>query len=211
MSAASDSNVTRTRDLDPEDVPKIVSVDDHIIEPPDVWTARIPSKYADVMPRSVRMRGTMNFVGGVFSFEETDDGDEADWWQYEDGRFPLTRLECAVGFDRSEVTVGGITYGYTLESPEALAERLAADVNARAFIVSATPAGATPTAGEVWTVSVNTAGAIVTAAYAAVDGDTQDGVIAALARALNAVGGATFTASTNGASLILANAAAALP
>ena len=47
----------------------------------------------------------MNFVGGVFSFEEDDAGDEADWWQYEDGRYPLTRLECAVGFDRSEVTV----------------------------------------------------------------------------------------------------------
>ena len=100
MNAAADSNVTRTRDLDPDDVPRIVSVDDHIIEPPDVWTSRLPSKYADVMPRSVRMRGTMNFVGGVFSFEETDDGDEADWWQYEDGRYPLTRLECAVGFDR---------------------------------------------------------------------------------------------------------------
>jgi hypothetical protein len=110
MNAAADSNVTRTRDLDPDDVPRIVSVDDHIIEPPDVWTSRLPSKYADVMPRSVRMRGTMNFVGGVFSFEETDDGDEADWWQYEDGRYPLTRLECAVGFDRSEVTVSGITY-----------------------------------------------------------------------------------------------------
>ena len=86
------------------------SIDDHIIEPPNVWTDRIPSKYADVMPRSIRMRGTMNFIGGVFSFEEDDSGDEADWWQYEDGRYPLTRLECAVGFDRSEVTVSGITY-----------------------------------------------------------------------------------------------------
>jgi len=100
----------RVRDLPPNEIPKIVSVDDHIIEPPNVWTDRIPSKYADVMPRSIRMRGTMNFVGGVFSFEEDDAGDEADWWQYEDGRYPLTRLECAVGFDRSEVTVSGITY-----------------------------------------------------------------------------------------------------
>ena len=100
----------RVRDLPPNEIPKIVSVDDHIIEPPNVWTDRIPSKYADVMPRSIRMRGTMNFIGGVFSFEEDDAGDEADWWQYEDGRYPLTRLECAVGFDRSEVTVSGITY-----------------------------------------------------------------------------------------------------
>jgi predicted TIM-barrel fold metal-dependent hydrolase len=109
MSDASHSPVTRTRDLDPDRVPKIVSVDDHIIEPPDVWTSRLPSRYAEVMPRSVRMRGTMSFVGGVFSFEEDDDGDEADWWLYEDGRYPLTRLEAAVGFDRDEVKVVGIT------------------------------------------------------------------------------------------------------
>ena len=57
------------RDLDPDDVPKIVSVDDHVIEPPDVWTSRLPSKYADVMAPVRAQRGTMNFVGGVFTFE----------------------------------------------------------------------------------------------------------------------------------------------
>ena len=33
-----------------------------------------------------------------------------DWWSYEDGKFPHTRLEAAVGFDRDEVKVVAITY-----------------------------------------------------------------------------------------------------
>ena len=113
MSSTSDptsATAPDARSLDPDDLPKIVSVDDHVIEPPDVWTSRLPSKYADVMPRSIRQKGTMNFVGGVFSFEPDDDGEEGDWWQFEDGQYPLTRLEAAVGFDRDDVKVVAITY-----------------------------------------------------------------------------------------------------
>lgn len=98
------------RDLDPNDLPRIVSVDDHVIEPRDVWTSRLPSKYSDVWPRTVTERGHMQFVGGVFSYEPSDDGDLCDWWLYEDKKIPQTRLSAAVGFDRDEVKVVGITY-----------------------------------------------------------------------------------------------------
>ena len=30
------------------ELPKIISVDDHVIEPPHVWSDRLPSKYAGV-------------------------------------------------------------------------------------------------------------------------------------------------------------------
>ena len=93
-----------------DDFPKIISVDDHVIEPPNVWLDRLPKKYHDVGPRTVRERGTMNFVGGVFSYEPSDDGDLCDWWIYEDKKIPQTRLAAAVGFDRDEVKVTGITY-----------------------------------------------------------------------------------------------------
>ena len=33
------------------EVPRIVSADDHVVEPPDVWTSRLPAKYRDVGPR----------------------------------------------------------------------------------------------------------------------------------------------------------------
>jgi hypothetical protein len=32
-------------------IPPIVSVDDHLIEPPGIWQDRVPAKYKDVAPR----------------------------------------------------------------------------------------------------------------------------------------------------------------
>ncbi len=93
-----------------DDFPKIISVDDHVIEPAHVWQDRLPAKYRDVGPRVVQKRGNMSFVGGVFSYEPDEDGQLGDWWVYEDKQIPQTRLSAAVGFDRDEVKVVGITY-----------------------------------------------------------------------------------------------------
>ena len=93
-----------------DDFPKIISVDDHVIEHRTVWLDRLPKKYHDVGPRTVQERGTMQFVGGVFSYEPSDDGELCDWWLYEDKKIPQTRLSAAAGFDRDEVKVTGITY-----------------------------------------------------------------------------------------------------
>ena len=54
--------------------PKLISVDDHVIEHANVWQDRLPAKYRDVGPRVVQERGHMQFVGGVFSYEPADDG-----------------------------------------------------------------------------------------------------------------------------------------
>ncbi len=92
------------------EVPRIVSVDDHVIEPANVWQDRLPAKYKDVGPRVVQEAGNMSFVGGNFSYEPDPDGQLCDWWVYEDKRVPQTRLSAAAGFDRDEVKVVGITY-----------------------------------------------------------------------------------------------------
>ena len=42
----------------------IISVDDHVVEPPNVWMDRLPDKYKDVGPRIVRApMGEITFVG----------------------------------------------------------------------------------------------------------------------------------------------------
>ena len=96
------------------ELPKIISFDDHVIEPPDVWTDRLPAKYADVAPRVVRAPvKEMSYIGGKFTAvpgEPGGAGDPVDWWFYEDLRRPLTRLDTAVGLDRDEVILKGITY-----------------------------------------------------------------------------------------------------
>lgn len=94
----------------PDDFPKIISIDDHVIEHGQVWLDRLPKKYHDVGPRVVRERGNMSFVGGVFSYEPDENGQLGDWWVYEDKKIPQTRLAAAVGFDRDDVTVTGVTY-----------------------------------------------------------------------------------------------------
>jgi predicted TIM-barrel fold metal-dependent hydrolase len=99
-----------TADASAADLPKIISVDDHVIEPPNVWQDRLPEKFKDAGPKSFRDTGRMDFVGGVFSFEPDPDGAVGDWWSFEGGKFPLTRLEAAVGFERDQVQVVPITY-----------------------------------------------------------------------------------------------------
>ena len=116
------------------DLPLIISVDDHVVEPPNVWSDRLPSKYADVGPRIVRAPvKELSFVGGKFTAEPGNAGDPGelvDWWFYEDLRRPLTRLETAVGYDRDEVTLKGITYEDMRPGSFSVPERLAdMDIN----------------------------------------------------------------------------------
>src|SRR5487761_1133904 len=97
-----------------KELPKIISVDDHVVEPPGVWQDRLPPKYKDVGPRVVRTPvKEMTFVGGKFSAvpaPEGPPGPPVDWWFYEDLRRPLIRLDAAVGVPREDVTLTGVTY-----------------------------------------------------------------------------------------------------
>jgi predicted TIM-barrel fold metal-dependent hydrolase len=34
---------------------KLISVDDHIVEPPDLWTSRLPGKYQDAVPKVIEL------------------------------------------------------------------------------------------------------------------------------------------------------------
>src|SRR5205807_1086464 len=52
------------------DIPMIISVDDHVVEPPDLWTSRLPKKYLDRGPRVERDSAVFHFEGGNFTFEK---------------------------------------------------------------------------------------------------------------------------------------------
>ena len=87
------------------DIPRIISVDDHVVEPPDLWTDRLPSRYADRAPRVERDTAVFTFEGGVFSYEKgVPEGEWCDWWLYDDLVYPLPKLSAAVGFDQLDVT-----------------------------------------------------------------------------------------------------------
>src|SRR5205085_4244280 len=93
------------------DLPKIVSVDDHVVEPPHVWSRWLPAKLAAQGPHVERRGiGTMRHVGGG-TYEQTfdPDGPQADCWVYEDLVYINKRHVAAVGFDRDDMTMSPIT------------------------------------------------------------------------------------------------------
>jgi len=93
------------------DLPMIISVDDHVVEPATLWIDRLPTKYHEVGPRIVRApMGEITFIGGKLTVKPGSKGLPTDWWYYEDLKRPLLRVDSAVGVPREEVTMRGITY-----------------------------------------------------------------------------------------------------
>jgi predicted TIM-barrel fold metal-dependent hydrolase len=93
-------------------IPKIVSVDDHVVEPPHVFDRWLPARFRDRAPRIERHGlGELKFVGGT-SYQITYDesGPQADCWVYEDLIAPHKRHVAAVGFDRDDMGLVPITY-----------------------------------------------------------------------------------------------------
>jgi len=96
-------------------IPKVVSVDDHIVEPADLWTNRLPAKYQGIGPRLERLRvDNLKFDGMNYSFDIVDSASEngkfADFWCYEDLKVPMRRIITAVGFPPEERTMLPVTY-----------------------------------------------------------------------------------------------------
>jgi predicted TIM-barrel fold metal-dependent hydrolase len=93
--------------------PRIISVDDHVVEPPDLWSSRLPARYQDRGPRIERQK--VKLVGGVeggagtgLHWTQDTDGEWSDVWYYDDLVSPLMILSAAVGFE--ERTFGVTTF-----------------------------------------------------------------------------------------------------
>jgi predicted TIM-barrel fold metal-dependent hydrolase len=70
----------------------IVSVDDHVIEPPGVWQDRLPSRYKDVGPRIIK------------------ESDGQEYWVYEDKKTVTGGLGAVAGRRKEDITVDGYPY-----------------------------------------------------------------------------------------------------
>jgi predicted TIM-barrel fold metal-dependent hydrolase len=99
--------------MDASRLPKVISVDDHVVEPPHVWETRLPARLRDRGPKVVR-RGVraITFAGAANYKEEFDDDspNKADTWVYEDLVYTHKRMVAAVGYPRDEMTMTPITY-----------------------------------------------------------------------------------------------------
>jgi predicted TIM-barrel fold metal-dependent hydrolase len=84
--------------------PLIISVDDHVVEPPDLWSSRLPARYQDRGPRIERKKmkmlgGAEGGAGSALRWAEAADGEWSDVWYYDDLVSPLMMVSAAVGFE----------------------------------------------------------------------------------------------------------------
>ncbi|MEI2816180.1 MAG: amidohydrolase family protein [Microthrixaceae bacterium] len=93
-------------------IPRIISVDDHVVEPPHVWQTWLPERFRAAGPRVERRGiGHMRHIGGG-AYEQTfdPDGRPADCWVFEDLVYIHKRHVAAVGYSRDEMTMTPMTY-----------------------------------------------------------------------------------------------------
>jgi predicted TIM-barrel fold metal-dependent hydrolase len=92
-------------------IPRIVSVDDHVVEPADLWSSRLPAKYRDVGPRvEYHPTGTPILVGGGYIEAPGTEGPDVAWWFYEDHKYSVKRLIAAAGYEPDEIGLDGVTF-----------------------------------------------------------------------------------------------------
>lgn len=100
-----------TTEASTSELPKIISVDDHVVEPPDLWSSRLPAALVERGPRVVRDRARFHFEGGTLRVERGE-GDWCDFWHYDDLRMPFAKLAVGAlfreGLDNSPITFDAI-------------------------------------------------------------------------------------------------------
>ena len=94
-----------------ERIPPIVDLDAHVVEPPDVWSSRLPAKYRDIGPHIEYLpAGSRCSTGGGYIEEPGTEGPDVAWWFYEDHKYSVKRLIAAAGYPADEITIAGITF-----------------------------------------------------------------------------------------------------
>lgn len=95
----------------PATMPDLISVDDHLIEPPHLWQSRLPEKYRPAGPRVILApRGDMKLDDGVWREKPGTGSEMAAWWQYEDHLYQLKQIIACPGIPPEEVRAHGVTF-----------------------------------------------------------------------------------------------------
>lgn len=92
-----------------QELPGIISVDDHIVEPPELWVQDAPASIKDRVPRIERDLASFEYRGGVFRATRGE-GSPCDWWVYDGVEIPTTKVASAMSFPLHERTMDPITF-----------------------------------------------------------------------------------------------------
>lgn len=91
-------------------LPRLISADDHVIEPAHVWQEHLPTNRREGGPKLVRRRGWVNKTARTWVLAEDESGQWADCWSYDGQLFPITRGLAAVSYLPGEVRPGAGTF-----------------------------------------------------------------------------------------------------
>jgi predicted TIM-barrel fold metal-dependent hydrolase len=93
-------------------IPQIISVDDHLVEPADLWTSRLPAKLRDKGPHIVMapIDSTPVVSGAMYIEAPSEEGRVVPWWRYEEHWYSIKRAIAAAGYSADEVTMDAVTY-----------------------------------------------------------------------------------------------------
>jgi predicted TIM-barrel fold metal-dependent hydrolase len=108
----------------------MISCDDHIMEPPDLWQKRVPAEYRDRAPRVVHENG-------------------CDFWIFEDRKTPMLGLLAAMGNPREEWTPEPTSYAKMRPGCYDAKERLK-DMDRGGILASLCFGTVTGFAGQYW-------------------------------------------------------------
>lgn len=85
------------------DLPPIISVDDHVMEPRTLWQEELPASLRARGPRVSREKVRLEFKGGHYGFQRgVEDGQWCDVWLFEDLATPTGLLHAPAGIPRRE-------------------------------------------------------------------------------------------------------------
>ena len=103
-------------------LPRIISVDDHVVEPADLWSSRLPRRLVEKGPRCLRQRGRLDLRENG-AWEPGPEGDWADIWYYDGLVKAISRMSVAVGL--GELGWGTVTFDEMRPGAWKQADRLA--------------------------------------------------------------------------------------
>ena len=95
-----------------ESLPWVISVDDHVVEPKDVWWSRLPVALRERGPYVVEDTCEVTFdpVTGAHGFVKGGEGPVADWWVYGDALRPIPQVMACAGFSPDQFTLQPIPF-----------------------------------------------------------------------------------------------------
>ena len=106
-------------------IPPIISVDDHVVEPPDMFLRWLPSRFRESAPKVISLPWEYSVEGRHWPYRPAADGPETDFWAFEDLRVVICGATACAGKPLAEMTSTPVRYADMRPGYYSLPDRLA--------------------------------------------------------------------------------------